>query len=73
VGGGDLLEPLRRSAPPGVIFTGPITDTRPWYAAADLVVLPSRWEGLPLTLLEALARARQRHSGQRYHRGWSPR
>jgi glycosyltransferase involved in cell wall biosynthesis len=55
VGDGDLLEPLRRTAPPGVLFAGPVTDTRPWYAAADLVVLPSRWEGLPLTLLEALA------------------
>jgi glycosyltransferase involved in cell wall biosynthesis len=38
-----------------VIFTGPVDDARPWYAAADLVVLPSRWEGLPLTMLEALA------------------
>jgi glycosyltransferase involved in cell wall biosynthesis len=55
VGDGDLLESLRRSAPPGVLFAGPVTDPRPWYAAADLVVLPSRWEGLPLTLLEALA------------------
>jgi glycosyltransferase involved in cell wall biosynthesis len=55
VGGGELLEPLRRHAPPGVVFLGPVPDVRPWYAAADLVVLPSRWEGLPLTLLEALA------------------
>jgi glycosyltransferase involved in cell wall biosynthesis len=55
VGDGDLMEPLRRSAPPGVLFAGAVADTRPWYAAADLVVLPSRWEGLPLTLLEALA------------------
>jgi glycosyltransferase involved in cell wall biosynthesis len=55
VGSGDLLEPLRATAPPGVIFTGHVDDPRPWYAAADLVVLPSRWEGLPLTLLEALA------------------
>jgi glycosyltransferase involved in cell wall biosynthesis len=55
VGGGDLLEALRRQTPPGAIFIGPVEDVRQWYAAADLVVLPSRWEGLPLTLLEALA------------------
>ncbi len=55
VGDGDLVEPLRRAAPPRVLFVGAVTDPRPWYAAADLVVLPSRWEGLPLTLLEALA------------------
>jgi glycosyltransferase involved in cell wall biosynthesis len=55
VGGGDLFETLRHRAPPGALFVGPVDDARPWYVAADLVVLPSRWEGLPLTLLEALA------------------
>lgn len=55
VGDGDLLRPLRAAAPPGVIFAGHVDDPRPWYAAADVVALPSRWEGLPLTLLEALA------------------
>ncbi|HEX2773700.1 MAG TPA: glycosyltransferase [Micromonosporaceae bacterium] len=55
VGGGDLLETLRNQAPPGVKFVGPVEDPHAWYVAADLVVLPSRWEGLPLTLLEALA------------------
>jgi len=58
VGDGPLSRPMRRHAPPGVLFAGACADPRPWYAAADLVVLPSRWEGLPLTLLEALAMAR---------------
>jgi glycosyltransferase involved in cell wall biosynthesis len=39
----------------GIRFTGAVRDVRPWYRAADVVVLPSRWEGLPLTALEALA------------------
>lgn len=55
VGGGELLETLRRQAPSSVTFVGPVNDAYLWYVAADVVVLPSRWEGLPLTLLEALA------------------
>ncbi|MEU4323621.1 glycosyltransferase [Nonomuraea dietziae] len=58
VGDGDLLEGLRSQAGPGVHFAGPVADPRSWYAAADVVVLPSRWEGLPLTALEALATGR---------------
>jgi glycosyltransferase involved in cell wall biosynthesis len=58
VGDGDLLPALRGRAPAGVRFAGAVDDVRPWYAAADLVVQPSRWEGLPLTLLEALASGR---------------
>ncbi|AYN41287.1 glycosyltransferase family 1 protein [Streptomyces dangxiongensis] len=54
VGDGPDREALRRQAHPGVHFTGAVTDVVPWYRAADLVVLPSRWEGMALAPLEAL-------------------
>jgi len=38
-----------------VRFLGPQSDVRPWYQAADLFVLPSRWEGHSNALLEAMA------------------
>lgn len=41
-----------------VRFLGALDDAGPLLAAADAVVLPSLWEGLPLVLLEALVRAR---------------
>lgn len=58
VGGGESRQVLRGRAPSSVTFEDPVRDVRPWYAAADVVVLPSRWEGLSLTLLEALATGR---------------
>ncbi|MEU6999716.1 glycosyltransferase [Nonomuraea sp. NPDC046570] len=58
VGDGDLRDGLRPAAGPGVVFADQVDDPRAWYAAADVVVLPSRWEGLPLTALEALASGR---------------
>jgi glycosyltransferase involved in cell wall biosynthesis len=58
VGDGELLTVLGRRAPAGVRFTGAAEDVRVFYAAADVVVLPSRWEGLSLSLLEAMACAR---------------
>jgi glycosyltransferase involved in cell wall biosynthesis len=54
VGGG-----ARLPAPvPGVLVAGAVADPRDWYAAADVIVCPSRWEGMALVLLEAMARAR---------------
>ncbi|MFF8971369.1 glycosyltransferase [Streptomyces sp. NPDC014995] len=55
VGDGPQERPLRHRAPEGVLFTGAVTDVVPWYQAADLVVLPSRWEGMALAPLEAMA------------------
>lgn len=40
---------------PHVIFAGPVTDTPVYYAVADIVVLPSHREGLPMVILEAKA------------------
>ena len=55
VGDGPDREQLVSSAPPGVIFAGSRRDPVPWLQAADVAVLPSRWEGQALVLLEALA------------------
>ncbi|WP_260474414.1 glycosyltransferase [Streptomyces sp. WAC 04229] len=38
-----------------VVFAGGVDDVAAWYRAADLVVLPSRWEGMALAPLEAMA------------------
>ncbi|MFI8003202.1 glycosyltransferase family 4 protein [Streptomyces sp. NPDC086010] len=55
VGDGPCAPELRRTAPDGVLFAGATPDVRPWIRAADLVVLPSRWEGMALAPLEAMA------------------
>ncbi|MDT0612819.1 glycosyltransferase [Streptomyces lancefieldiae] len=55
VGDGPDLDRLRRDAPGSVLFTGAVSDASRWYQAADLVVLPSRWEGMALAPLEAMA------------------
>ncbi|MFC4034001.1 glycosyltransferase [Streptomyces polygonati] len=55
VGEGPDRRRLLLDAPPGVILAGAAADPRPWYQAADLVVQPSRWEGMALAPLEAMA------------------
>jgi len=58
VGDGPLrprLENLSAELGAPVVFTGVRKDARALMGAADAVVMPSRWEGLPLTALEALA------------------
>jgi len=58
VGDGPDEEALRRSATGGVELVGARDDVVDWLAAADVVVQPSRWEGMSLALLEAMARGR---------------
>ncbi|MYU34245.1 glycosyltransferase [Streptomyces sp. SID8358] len=55
VGDGPRAGELRRAAPEGVLFAGACGDVRPWIHAADVLVLPSRWEGMALAPLEAMA------------------
>jgi glycosyltransferase involved in cell wall biosynthesis len=55
VGDGPDRAALRQLAPDSVLFAGSVADAVPWYQAADLVVLPSRWEGMALAPLEAMA------------------
>ncbi|WP_405652435.1 glycosyltransferase family 4 protein [Streptomyces sp. NBC_00019] len=58
VGDGPDREMLENRASSGVVFAGAVEDPRDWYRAADLVVLPSRWEGMALAPLEAMASSR---------------
>ena len=60
VGDGPDRRALERlgEARKGVVFCGGRTDVPTWMAAADVVVAPSRWEGMALVPLEAMACAR---------------
>lgn len=49
----DILRKLK--AHPRVVLAGAVQDTEAYYAAADIVVLPSHREGLPTAILEAQA------------------
>lgn len=57
VGDGPDRAALERTRPPGVRLVG-ADDPHPWYAAADVVVVPSRWEALAMVPLEAQALGR---------------
>jgi len=60
VGDGPDRQPLEQLAAgmAGVSFAGARTDVPLWMAAADVVAVPSRWEGMALVPLEAMACAR---------------
>lgn len=57
IAGSGPLEPRvhEETESASVDFIGFQEDIAGWYARADVVVLPSRWEGLPNVLLESLA------------------
>ena len=50
-------ESLRRRilCHPGIVYTGYVPDTAPWYRAMDMLVLPTWREGFPNVVLEAAA------------------
>ncbi|MFF8831733.1 glycosyltransferase [Streptomyces sp. NPDC015131] len=54
----ELHAARRAGARRPVTFAGAVTDSAPWYRAADLAVQPSRWEGMALAPLEAMAAGR---------------
>lgn len=58
VGDGPEAGRLMTALAPGATIAGPSDTPWDWYAAADVVVVPSRWEGFPLVPLEAMATAR---------------
>ena len=55
VGDGPDRAALAAAAPERVTFAGRRDDVAGWYAAADVVAVPSRWEGMALVPIEALA------------------
>jgi glycosyltransferase involved in cell wall biosynthesis len=60
IGGGELEEKLRAETDRlnlsgKVIFTGLRRDVPRLLSALNILVMPSRWEGLPMALLEAMA------------------
>lgn len=55
LGSGPLENDLKQGAPAGVQFYGSQEDVTPYLQVADIFVLPSDAEGLPVSLLEAMS------------------
>ena len=55
VGNGPMLAKLAASIDDSVVMLGNRDDTADLYRQADLAVMPSRWEGMSLAMLEAMA------------------
>jgi glycosyltransferase involved in cell wall biosynthesis len=58
VGDGTDTDRLEMPVETGVLLAGRQENVSTWLAAADVVVAPSRWEGLSLAVLEAMAAGR---------------
>jgi glycosyltransferase involved in cell wall biosynthesis len=58
VGDGRDADAVRRRAGNGIRLTGKRSDVPLWLAAADVVAVPSRFDGMSVALLEAMARGR---------------
>jgi glycosyltransferase involved in cell wall biosynthesis len=58
VGDGPDGDALRRAAGPSTRLVGQRSDVGSWLAAADVVAQPSRWEGMSIGMLEAMASGR---------------
>ncbi|PIE25902.1 MAG: glycosyl transferase [Micrococcales bacterium] len=54
----DLLALIDTLGIAGSVEFHPVQDPRSWFGAADVIAMPSRWEGMPLVLLEAMASGR---------------
>ncbi|MDK2687744.1 glycosyltransferase [Vibrio vulnificus] len=63
IGDGELKNSLidlvyQKKLEDSVLFLGAISDVDKWMSAADIFVMSSEWEGLPLVLLEAMSSER---------------
>jgi glycosyltransferase involved in cell wall biosynthesis len=58
IGDGPLRSCLQDMARDRVYFTGNLDDVRPWLGEFEVLLLPSRREGLPTVVLEAMAMGR---------------